>query len=97
YNTIGNWYVTLVNGIPAYVRVSQTLDSLQTEPVTPPTVEPEKPVVEEENNVPTPPANGGESEQPVTPPQQLLTNTVGKATVDALHIRESASGTARSL
>ncbi|WP_339175229.1 N-acetylmuramoyl-L-alanine amidase [Solibacillus sp. FSL R5-0691] len=97
YNTIGNWYVTLVNGIPAYVRVSQTVDSLQTEPVTPPTVEPEKPVVEEENNVPKPPANGGENEQPVTPPQQLLTNTVGKATVDALHIRESASGTARSL
>ncbi|MER2154640.1 MAG: N-acetylmuramoyl-L-alanine amidase [Solibacillus sp.] len=98
YNTIGNWYVTLVNGLPAYVRVSQTEDSLQTEPVPPPTAEPEKPVVEEENNVPKPPAeNSGENEQPVTPPQQLLTNTVGKATVDALQIRESASGTSRSL
>lgn len=91
YNTIGNWYVTLVNGLPAYVRVSQTEDSLQTEPVTPP-------AVEEGNNIPNPPAeNSGENEQPVTPPQQLLTNTVGKATVDALQIRESASGTSRSL
>src|SRR5690606_15738778 len=63
-----------------------------------PAVEPEKPVVEEENNVPNPPAeNNGENEQPVTPPQQLLTNTVGKATVDALQIRESASGSSRSL
>lgn len=101
YNTIGNWYVTLVNGLPAYVRISQTEDSLESEPVTPPVVEPEKPVVEEENNTPKPPAenNGDDGQQvdPVTPPQQLLTDTVGKATVDALHIRESASGNSRSL
>lgn len=101
YNTIGNWYVTLVNGLPAYVRISQTEDSLESEPVTPPVVEPEKPVVEEENNTPKPPAenNGDDGQQvdPVTPPQQLLSDTVGKATVDALHIRESASGNSRSL
>ncbi|WP_225231099.1 N-acetylmuramoyl-L-alanine amidase [Solibacillus faecavium] len=108
YGTVGNWYVTLVNGLPGYVRISQTQDTLPVEEVvTPPvvednpTVEPPTTVVEEEQNTPEPPAEGGaensQPEKPLTPPQQLLTNTIGKATVDALHIRESALGTSRSL
>ncbi|MEK4128706.1 N-acetylmuramoyl-L-alanine amidase [Solibacillus sp. FSL W8-0474] len=108
YGTIGNWYVTLVNGLPGYVRISQTQDTLPVEEVvTPPvveekpTVEPPTTVVEEEQNTPEPPAESGvensQPEKPMTPPQQLLTNTIGKATVDALHIRESALGTSRSL
>ena len=35
--------------------------------------------------------------EPVTLPQQLLTDTIGKVTVDSLHIRETASGSATSL
>ncbi|MGN7479365.1 N-acetylmuramoyl-L-alanine amidase [Solibacillus silvestris] len=112
YGTIGNWYVTLVDGLPGYVRVAQTQDSLPDEVVTPPAAEQEKPVeespntvVEEEQNKPEPepPAenaednDNGQKEEPITPPEQLLTNTIGKATVDALHIRESALGTSRSL
>lgn len=115
YGTIGNWYVTLVNGLPGYVRISQTQDTLPVEEVvTPPVVEdkptveppttvvePPTTVVEEEQNTPEPPAESGvensQPEKPMTPPQQLLTNTIGKATVDALHIRESALGTSRSL
>lgn len=108
YGTVGNWYVTLVNGLPGYVRISQTQDTLPVEVVTPPVVEQDKPVVEsptmvveEDQKTPEPPTNSGADnsyqKEPLTPPQQLLTNTIGKATVDALHIRESALGTSRSL
>ena len=122
YGTVGNWYVTIADGLPGYVRISQTQAALETAPtapvtpvtpvtpVNPPVLEQENPkeespstVVEEE---PTTVEKPQVEEQPeeVTEevvneptPQQLLTNTIGKATVDGLHIRATASGSAESL
>ncbi|MER2190063.1 MAG: N-acetylmuramoyl-L-alanine amidase [Solibacillus sp.] len=165
YATIGNWYTTVVDGLPAYVRASQTMSKEEPKPVetvTPPAEEKpvvvekpvekpaeekpaekpaeEKPVVVEKPTekpavveqpveqkpieVVTPPANTVVEEEPVveqptetepapvpveepvaveptptpTPaPTQLLTDTIGKATVNGLHIRQTASGSATSL
>ncbi len=106
YGTTGNWYLTEQNGVPGYVRISQTNDI---------TVEPPK----DNNGVEEKPDNNGEEEKPpvVTPdpetpttpeepnieepeteqPPTLNTKTIGSVTVDALHIRESASGSSASL
>lgn len=44
YKTVGNWYLTVQNGVPGYVRISQTKEIA---PVEKPPVEDEKPVEEE--------------------------------------------------
>lgn len=102
YGTTGNWYLTEQNGIPGYVRISQTTDII---------VEP--PTDNNDNSGEGEPNNGGEEETPpvVTPnpdpepetpptpvePPTLNTKTIGSATVDGLHIRQSASGSSASL
>lgn len=146
YATVGNWYTTIVDGLPAYIRISQTADVNakppveETKPVEKPIEKPaevtppatgEKPVIEEEPTkqeeivVVTPPANtvveetpsvvipsetekpaedkptGEETpvteEKPVAEKPVLLTDTIGKATVNNLHIREKSSGESASL
>ena len=112
YGTIGNWYVTLADGLPGYVRISQTQDALETTPapvtpVNPPVVEQENPKEESPNTVVEEELTAVEEEPQVEPKaeeeviepilQQLLTNTIGKATVDGLHIRATASGSAESI
>ncbi len=102
YGTTGNWYLTEQNGIPGYVRISQTTDII---------VEP--PTDNNDNSGEGEPNNGGEEETPpvVTPnpdpepeipptpvePPTLNTKTIGSATVDGLHIRQTASGSSASL
>lgn len=148
YATVGNWYTTSVDGLPAYVRIAQTTDKDEPKPVEKPAEKPvekpvvqekpaveekpvvqekpaveEKPVVQEKPavqekpiQVVTPPANTVIEEKPATEapieetqpvveepvavaptPTKLLTDTIGKATVDNLNIREAASGTSDSL
>lgn len=93
YGTTGNWYLTEQNGIPGYVRIAQTEEIV----VAPPVVTPEEqPEPETQPEVQQP-------EQPVDPepeveiPPTLSTKTVGSATVNGLHIRESAAGNSKSL
>ncbi|WP_107942094.1 N-acetylmuramoyl-L-alanine amidase [Metasolibacillus fluoroglycofenilyticus] len=109
YGTTGNWYLTEKNGIPGYVRISQTKEIAVEPPAnnddeteapndsseeeTPPVVgtpdpEPEEPTTPEEPSV--------EEPETIIPPT-LNTTTIGSATVDGLHIRASASGSAASL
>lgn len=160
YATVGNWYTTVVDGLPAYVRIAQTTSAKEEQkPVTPPAedkptdiVKPpvvEKPTEDKPADILKPPANAVEEEKPpvvekptedkpadiVKPPAnaveeekppvvnnpdkdepeqdepvavvptpkptpeepKLLTNTIGKATVNGLHIRQTASSSATSL
>lgn len=125
YSTVGNWYSTIVDGLPAYIRISQTGPLQEAPPVekppvveTPPAVvekppvvttpqntvteEPvqEEPVVEEPAELPPvalEPVDELPAETPpVVPTVNLLTDTIGKATVNGLHIRETASGSSAS-
>lgn len=100
YGTTGNWYLTEQNGIPGYVRISQTKDIV----VEPPkdnnggqegsdngSGEEQPPVVVE-------PEQPTEPEEPsIETPPTLNTKTIGSVTVDGLHIRQSASGSSASL
>ncbi|MEO4054144.1 N-acetylmuramoyl-L-alanine amidase [Solibacillus sp. CAU 1738] len=107
YGTNGNWYLTEIDGLPGYVRISQTTEIVVTppdeeEPTTPPdnTVEEENPGEPEnpsESENPGEPENPGEEtpEQPEIP--QLNTKTIGSVTVNGLHIRAQASGSSDSL
>lgn len=140
YATVGNWYTTVVDGLPAYVRVAQTTSSKEeskpvekpTETVTPPATEKpaekpaeekpavvEKPVEQPPIEVVTPPANTVVEEEPIvvekpidepvqmeepvavkptpTIPTQLLTDTIGKVTVDGLNVRQAAAGSSESV
>lgn len=104
YGTTGNWYLTEQNGIPGYVRISQTKDIV----VEPPkdnnggqegsengSGEEQPPVVVEPEPEPEQPT---EPEEPsIETPPTLNTQTIGSVTVDGLHIRQSASGSSASL
>lgn len=101
YKEVGNWYLTKVDGLPGYVRISQTTDIAVT-PAIPVIEKPVDNVVEEEETI-VEEVEDAESAAPAdsvntpTPTQPLTTKTIGSATVDNLHIRETASGSAASL
>lgn len=100
YGTTGNWYLTEQNGVPGYVRISQTKDIV---------VEPPKDnnggqegsdngAGEEQPPVVVEPEQPTEPEEPsIETPPTLNTKTIGSVTVDGLHIRQSASGSSASL
>lgn len=77
YKTVGNWYLTSINGLTGYILISQTKDVEDS--VKPPVTEPVEPPVQS----PKPPV-----ETPI-----YTTNTVGKVTVSSLNIRSQASDT----
>lgn len=82
YETLGNWYLTMDNGLPGYVRVKQTKEIVVEKPVEEVKPDVEEPVEEEKP----------EKEEP-----SVTTNTIGIATESNLHIRSEASGSSKSL
>lgn len=115
YKTVGNWYLTLVDGLPGYIRISQTVDINVTPEPTPLPTPTEKPstgnqVVQEqviekaESQAPSEPEVIQPEIQPELEPEQqpeqsvqLMTDTIGSATVNNLHIRAEASGSSAPL
>ncbi|MEK4228396.1 N-acetylmuramoyl-L-alanine amidase [Solibacillus sp. FSL H8-0538] len=101
YGLFGNWYLTMVNGIPGYVRISQTTEIVATPTPTPDEEKPVDNIVEEEQTIveEVEEAESGAATEPELEqePQKLTTKTIGRATVDNLQIREKASGSSTSL
>ncbi|SOC34878.1 N-acetylmuramoyl-L-alanine amidase [Ureibacillus acetophenoni] len=84
YGKTGDWYLTKVNGLPGYVKVSQTTGATVEEEKP---VEGEEPNVDEEEPVDNEEEPEVEEEKPVEPEQPVVTNLIGRTTANSVRVR----------